>query len=266
MPDAAPDGKHAVRLVLDEPADRWFSRPLARGVVSVLARTPLTPNQVTLVGTLVGIASGVALGLRDGVLFAVLTGVFLVLDCCDGQLARLRGGGGGFLGRAVDGIGDYFTAIAIHIGLACWLGVREGWPIALAWTVAAGASMAWGAGLLDRYKRRFKGEVDDFVRLEAEIAASRGWRRWALAVMLPYMRRLANERPRAELAAYQAHTAWAMRLFLLCGHTTHVTVWSVCALLDAPLQYAWLAVGPFNALALAGVWLQRRGERAAAAW
>jgi hypothetical protein len=248
-------------LVVDEPVDRAFSRPLARGVVPLLARTPLTANQVTFLAAAVGVASGVCLGLGQGVAFAALTAVFLVLDCCDGMLARLRGGGG-ILGRVADGVGDYVTAIAIHLGLIAWL--ARGLPLleAAAWGVAAGLSMAWGAFLLDRYKRRYKGEADDLLAYEQELRAARGWRRALLASARPYMVRLANEARPADLAAYQAGARLPLRLFLLCGHSTHVTVWAVLAVLERPLEYAWIAVGPFNLLALVGLLLQRRADRA----
>ncbi len=249
----------AAPLVTDEPVDRWFARPLARLLVPLLARTPLTANQVTGLAGLVGVASGVALARRDGGLFALLTAVFLVLDCCDGQLARLKGGSG-LLGRVVDGIGDYVTAISIHVGLALWIAHDHGWATALPWTVGAGLSMAWSAFLLDQYKRRYRGDVDDLAALEREIAQHRGWRRWALLTLRPYARRMARETPIADLAAYQAATRLPTRLFLLCGHTTHATVWSALALAERPLLYAWTAVGPFTLLALAARALQARAE------
>lgn len=247
-------------LVVDEPVDRWFSRPLARLAVPWLARTPLTANQVTFLAASVGVASGVCLGLAYGRAFAALTALFLVLDCCDGQLARLRGGGG-FLGRVADGVGDYVTGIAIHLGLIAWLSASLGWLEAAAWGVGAGLSMAWGAFLLDRYKRRYKGEEDDLVAYERELASARGWRRALLASSHPYMVRLSNEARPADLPAYQRVSTLPLRIFLLCGHSTHVTLWAVLAVLDRPLEYAWLAIGPFNALACVGLWLQRRGER-----
>jgi phosphatidylglycerophosphate synthase len=247
----------APSLVLDEPVDRWFSRPLARAVVALLARTPITANQVTGLASLAGIASGVALGLKRGDLFACLTAAFLVLDCCDGQLARLRGGGG-MLGRVLDGVGDYLVGLAIHAGLIVWLAGSRGLLEAVVLGVAAGASMAWGAFLLDKYKRRFKGEVQDPAELEAAIAAHTGWRRAALLTMRPYLARLAREQAPAGGPDYQVRAAPAMRVFLLCGHTTHVTVWSVFAVLGEPLLYVAAAVLPFNFLVLLGLALQRR--------
>lgn len=246
-------------LVTDEPVDRWFARPLARLVVPLLARTPITANQVTGLAGAVGVASGVALAQRQAGLFTLLTAVFVVLDCCDGQLARLKGGGG-MLGRVVDGIGDYVTAISIHVGLYLWLAHDHGWGTALPWTLAAGASMSWTAFLLDQYKRRYRGDVDDLAALERELAASRGWRRLALLTLRPYARRMAREQPIADLPAYQQATRLPLRLFLLLGHTTHVTVWSALVLLGRPLLYAYAAVGPFTLLALLALVLQRRAE------
>lgn len=250
-------------LVLDEPVDRWFSRPLARLVVPLLARTSLTANQVTGLASLVGASSGAALALRQGVLFAALTAVFLVLDCCDGQLARLRGGGG-LLGRVIDGLGDYVTGISIHIGLIVWLAYDNGWPAALLWGAGAGLTMAWTAFLLDKYKHRYKGAVDDLTRLEQEIAVHVGWRRLALMTMRPYARRTARQQPIADLPAYQARVRLPMRLFLLVGHTTHVTVWALLAALDRPLLYALVAIGPFTLLGVLALWLQERAEGASA--
>ena len=78
-------------LVVDEPVDRWFSRPLAHAVVFVAAPTPITANQLTALGSLFGVAAGVAAGMGEGALCAAGIVVFLIVDCADGQLARLRG-------------------------------------------------------------------------------------------------------------------------------------------------------------------------------
>jgi hypothetical protein len=51
-----------------------------------------------------------------------------------------------------------------------------------------------------------------------------------------------------------------MRLYLLCGPTTHVTVLAVLAARGEPLVYVWAALGPFNLLALVALLLQRRAD------
>jgi len=72
----------------------WFARPLAAAVVTVLARTPVTPNQLTLLNLLIFVVAAVSLALIPTALGA-LTGVVLIevsyiLDCADGMLARHR--------------------------------------------------------------------------------------------------------------------------------------------------------------------------------
>lgn len=51
-------------LEAEELVDEYFHRPPARIVVRFLARTPITPNQVTLLSGLVGVAAGVLVGLE----------------------------------------------------------------------------------------------------------------------------------------------------------------------------------------------------------
>ena len=82
-----------------KPADSWFNlylaRPLAAPIVWLLARTPITPNQVTFLSTLVMILGMGAMLMCEGSLglWLGLLGLELsyVLDCVDGQLARVTG-------------------------------------------------------------------------------------------------------------------------------------------------------------------------------
>src|SRR3954447_14034861 len=75
--------------------NRFVARPLAAVALVPLARTSVTPNQVTL-ATLVVFAGGaavMALGRAWSALIvgAVLLEISYVLDCVDGQLARWKG-------------------------------------------------------------------------------------------------------------------------------------------------------------------------------
>ncbi len=65
--------------------------------------------------------------------------ISMILDCADGQLARLRGGGS-LLGRMLDGTADYVSALAVHIGMALYLSeyINHAWL----WTAGAALSMA----------------------------------------------------------------------------------------------------------------------------
>jgi phosphatidylserine synthase len=77
----------------------WFTqhvaRPPAAVFVYLLRNTPVTPNQVTFLATLVCAGSCALLALTPGNYWALLGAALLfelsfVLDCVDGMLARLR--------------------------------------------------------------------------------------------------------------------------------------------------------------------------------
>lgn len=72
----------------------WVCRPPAAVVVYFLRNTPITPNQVTFLSALVAAGSGLMFALLPGHLWLVLAALVFefsfVLDCADGQLARLR--------------------------------------------------------------------------------------------------------------------------------------------------------------------------------
>jgi CDP-diacylglycerol--glycerol-3-phosphate 3-phosphatidyltransferase len=86
-----------------------------------LARTPLTPNMLTVIGA-VGMTAGALSLFPTGHLFAgtlVCTG-FVLADMLDGALARVRGSSGvfgAFLDSTFDRIGD----AAVFSGIAIWL-------------------------------------------------------------------------------------------------------------------------------------------------
>src|SRR5262245_32411537 len=131
-------------LSTDEWPDRLWSRPVARILVKGMLRTPLTANQATALAAACGVAAGVALALGQGVFVAAALALCLALDCADGQLAR-AGRGGGVLGRLADGIGDYVTAVSVHVGWIVWMARSHDLVESVLWGVGAGASMAWSS-------------------------------------------------------------------------------------------------------------------------
>jgi len=98
------------------PAVGRFWAPVVRG----LARAGVTPDAVTLTGTLGAVASAVFL-IGNGELFwgAFAVTVFVLLDMLDGALARARGGGSVF-GAVLDSTGDRAADAAIFGGLVWW--------------------------------------------------------------------------------------------------------------------------------------------------
>jgi CDP-diacylglycerol--glycerol-3-phosphate 3-phosphatidyltransferase len=89
-------------------------------VGALLARTPVTANAITIVGT-VGVAGG-ALGLFPlGELFpgAFTCTVFVLLDMLDGVLARMKGTTGRW-GAFLDSTMDRIADASIFSGLVVW--------------------------------------------------------------------------------------------------------------------------------------------------
>jgi CDP-diacylglycerol---glycerol-3-phosphate 3-phosphatidyltransferase len=89
-------------------------------VVARLARAGVTPDMVTITGTVGAVASAVFL-IGNGWLWwgAVAVTVFVLLDMLDGALARARGSGSVF-GAVLDSVGDRAADAAIFGALVWW--------------------------------------------------------------------------------------------------------------------------------------------------
>jgi len=100
-----------------------LNRTIARAVVPVLARAPITPNQVTCVSVAMGLfaACRFAEGPEGWVAGALWLQGAYVLDNCDGELARRTGTASGF-GSWLDTIGDCLVHMAFFGGLGAGLG------------------------------------------------------------------------------------------------------------------------------------------------
>ena len=89
-------------------------------IVPALVRAGITPDMVTITGTVGAVASAVFL-IGSGHLFwgAFAVWMFVMLDMLDGALARARGGGSVF-GAVLDSVGDRAADAAIFGALAWW--------------------------------------------------------------------------------------------------------------------------------------------------
>jgi hypothetical protein len=131
------------RPEVEEYPDLYFNRPLAFLFVKAIYGTDLTPNQLSVFSMLLGIAAGVCIGTgRPGLLPAAagLLAVSIIIDCSDGQLARLKKNGTP-LGRLIDGSADYVVGIAVYSGLGLALSAQSNRP-ALAWLAVAAAAVS----------------------------------------------------------------------------------------------------------------------------
>ena len=89
-------------------------------VVARLARAGVTPDMITITGTVGAVASAVFL-IGNGWLWwgAVAVTAFVLLDMLDGALARARGGGSVF-GAVLDSVGDRAADAAVFGALVWW--------------------------------------------------------------------------------------------------------------------------------------------------
>jgi phosphatidylglycerophosphate synthase len=110
--------------------NRFVARPLAAVVLVPLARTSVTPNQVTLATLVVFVAGALLMALEPGygalVAGAAILEASYVLDCVDGQLARLKGTSspiGAHLDFLMDELKAFVLVAAVAVRL--WRGGGE---------------------------------------------------------------------------------------------------------------------------------------------
>ena len=145
-------------IEVEEVFDLIIYRPLAFLFVKIIYRTNLTPNQLTFASMIFGIWTGVAIAFNSKTAFIIAALSILlydVLDCSDGQLARLKHNGT-HLGRILDGFADYIVSIAAYIGIGIGFASNSESP-AFWWTMTAlaGVSNAVQSGLLDYYRTKY---------------------------------------------------------------------------------------------------------------
>jgi len=99
---------------------RPFFARLFNPIGQALARTPITPNMITVAGTAGVCASTLAL-FPIGWLFpgAAIATFFVFLDMLDGQLARMKGSSGPY-GAFLDSTMDRFADAAVFGGITIW--------------------------------------------------------------------------------------------------------------------------------------------------
>ncbi|MEB2313137.1 MAG: CDP-alcohol phosphatidyltransferase family protein [Sorangiineae bacterium] len=126
--ETARDAERLLFRSLRKPQDgwtsRWLNRYLSLALSRWLARTPLTPNQISVAILGVGVA-GAILASRGGYANLAL-GAFLfqmqsVLDGCDGEVSRVTHRGS-LAGEWLDTIGDDLTNYGFFAGAALGLG------------------------------------------------------------------------------------------------------------------------------------------------
>lgn len=141
----------------EEWINQYFNRPIAFLIARASQRLGLTPNSITLLSMVCGVLSGYFFSKLDSrtlIIGAVLLEMMILLDCADGQLARMSGRSSSF-GKTLDGLADFTTHLSIYYGLAYGLYFRQNHYYFFIMAIVAQLSMYLHIILYDHYKNIF---------------------------------------------------------------------------------------------------------------
>ena len=111
--------------------DIWVNSIFSIKISSLLVKTFLTPNQITILGLFIGLASGILFAQGNywnTLIGGVLLSITVILDCCDGDVARLKFMESDFgenLDTACDNIINIFIFTGIMLGVARYDGLIQ---------------------------------------------------------------------------------------------------------------------------------------------
>ncbi len=269
---------------IEELADFYVHRPVARIVGRALLRTPISPDQITILSGVAGVSAGIALwysadrpALR--LVAALLLFVSVVLDCTDGYVARMRQQISR-TGVILDGFTDAVVGLAMLLAVTDLVSLQH--PGAMVWVLGgiAIASAEAHCFLFDVAKERYvtglgipyNGSKLLLADQWTEIERARRDRRWGdallLGAFLQYARLvralgiISDVTPAARPMARRQIRAWA-----LLGLGTHMA----CLYVAAALSYFWppalaacliLFATAMNVLLALLLWSQRALSRA----
>ena len=242
----------------EEILDLMFFRPVAFFLVKGVYRLPITPNQISLLSLVVGLAS--ALFLSIGKIDYYRIGALLllganILDCMDGQLARLQGSGTP-LGRIIDGVADYVTGIAVFIALA--IGLENTGHTVWFLVVASGICTIVHGMVFDYYQgefiksRRGQGNITaDDVKIYSEKNTNAqnyiGGRTLLTRIYLFYLK--IQEKvlvlfpvPEYNKEAFQKDYERMIRYWSFLGPSTNRSILIIFCLIGIPLYYLFIVL------------------------
>lgn len=277
---------------VEDPVNLWVHRPLAYAFVALVFRTPITPNQITLMALAVGIAASACwfVGTPD---LMLLGGILLwssaILDGADGILARAKQMFSD-LGRALDGAADMVVAAASLAAafFHMWTTQHDVTHLWLA-PIAVGTSVVH-IELYDFYKESFMkmtnpswdGRPERIADAKARLDSVRANKSGLAALIASHMyvglvtaqtnvvalldpdgRRehltfTVNEQT-AEI--HRKNNARVMKLWSLVSLAPHSYLISICGMFDRLDLYLWGRVVVANGLFALILWMQRAASR-----
>lgn len=106
---------------------RYLNRPLSRPAGRLLARTPTTPNAVTMFTLTLALITGVVVGAGANIVGGILIQAVSVIDGIDGEVARLKGMSTRF-GGVLDAVTDRYADAAMIAGMTVYAARFEDLP------------------------------------------------------------------------------------------------------------------------------------------
>lgn len=143
---------------LQDPLNLYLYHPLAWQLARQLAKTPITPNMVSVLGAMCVIAAAWAYSLptfpQGALIGFALHMLWHVVDGADGDLARITGKASP-IGEMVDGLCDYLSHIVLYLVLG-WLLHHSIGDAAWFWMVAAGIGHALQSNHVEVQRRQYQ--------------------------------------------------------------------------------------------------------------
>jgi phosphatidylglycerophosphate synthase len=273
--------KGSLKMIeVEEIFDLIFYRPLAFLFVKLIYRTTLTPNQITIISMIFGILAGILYA--DGtyqsfIIAAIMIIIYNVLDCSDGQLARMKKSGT-VIGRIIDGFADYIVSVAVYLGIGFGFAGSSDTPI-FYWllTVAAGLSNALHSLIVDYYRNNFMDyalnrsstlgeDLEKYKTVYEELRNQKGKNIEKLLIWLylQYSKIQTKSSSNASITKkynpqeYYQKNKLMLHLWTYLGPTTEWTFLIICSLTNRLDIYLWGLVLVGNALVLVLYYLQKR--------
>lgn len=263
----------------EELFDTFLYRPLAYLLVKVIHRMPITPNQVTGLSLLAGLiaayffSKGTPTMLMWGAAWYACANI---LDCADGQLARVQKSGT-LLGRVLDGLADYISSGAVFFGIG--IGLASSGNSMWAMVLIAGLSSAVHAIFFDRHQSEFialaSGQKNFLEREREQFTEElrhrkekkeRGIGGFLIILYLWYLElqkkiNLSSQRENIDSEFYRNANASMIRLWSFLGPTTNRTLLIACAVIGKIELYLWGIVIVGNAWLVLCHLFQRQRDR-----
>lgn len=260
---------------IEELADFYVHRPLARLIGGMLLPTPITPDQITTCSGVLGVFAGVVLWMGAErpplrIAAAVLLFLSVVLDCTDGFVARARRQISR-TGVVLDGVADSAVGLTVLLAATCLAWRQHPTPLTWVLGIVAIASTAAQCFLFDAAKEHYvtglgipyAGSKLLLADRYSGIERARREGRWADALLLKMFLSYARiVRAIGGDSAVPIHprTRRQVRAWALLGLGTHMACLYLAAALsavwpDALLACLMLFTTAMNLLLFALIWL-----------